>query len=66
MMGSARRMESWLSGHKLTALLLVALCALCSLAAPDLSAAQSVSAWQSPVMHCPPTQILPAVHWPSA
>ena len=44
MMGSARRMESWLSGPKLTVLLLVALCGLCGLAAPALSAAQSASA----------------------
>jgi hypothetical protein len=41
MMGSVRRMESWLSGHKLTALVLVV---LCSLIAPAISAAQSVSA----------------------
>lgn len=41
MMDSVRRMESWLSSHKLTAMLLVV---LCGLAAPALSAAQSVSA----------------------
>jgi hypothetical protein len=41
MMGSVRRMESWLSGHKLTALVLVI---LCGLIAPAISAAQSVSA----------------------
>lgn len=41
MMRSVPRMESWLSGHKLTALLLIA---LCGLAAPAHSAAQSVSA----------------------
>ena len=41
MMGSVQRMASWLSGHKLTALLLVA---LAGLAAPALSAAQSVPA----------------------
>ena len=41
MMGSVRRMESWLSGHKLTPLVLVV---LCGLIAPAISAAQSVSA----------------------
>ncbi len=41
MTGSVQRMESWLSGRKLTALLLVG---LAGLAAPALSAAQSVSA----------------------
>lgn len=41
MMDSVRRMESWLSGHKLTTMLLVV---LCGLAAPAVSAAQSVSA----------------------
>jgi hypothetical protein len=40
MMGSVRRMESSLSGHKRTALVIVTLCAL---AAPELSAAQSAS-----------------------
>jgi len=42
MMGSVRRMESWLSGHKLTAVLLLA--ALYGVARPDVSAAQPVSA----------------------
>jgi hypothetical protein len=41
MIRSVGRMESWLSGRKPTALLLVA---LCGLGAPDLCAAQSVSA----------------------
>ena len=40
-MGLVRRMESWLSGHNVTALVLVA---LCGLAAPARSAAQSAPA----------------------